>query len=186
MVPQGRDWIAIAVQVIPPLAAVIVSGIALRFSYLQSKQTLALSNHQGKIEEAKLRSDLYQHRFDAWKLFDDHAILYYRKVLDLTDEDFEAGIASNAEISMALFNDAANAMFFLFGDDVNEAIDRLRDALQKLLAAQATLFSAKHDPNSQTKALEAQLDALNDCERTKIDLRYKTRAYMVAADVARS
>ena len=164
----------------------IVSGIALRFSYLQSQQTLALSKHQGQIEEAKLRSDLYQHRFDAWKRFDDHAILYYTKVLGLTEKDFEAGIASNKEISLALFNDAANAMFFLFGDDVNEAIDRLRDALQKLLTAQAMLFSVKHDPSSQPKALAAQLDALNECERTKIDLRNKTRTYMVAADVARS
>ena len=54
------------------------------------------------------------------------------------------------------------------------------------MSAQAMLFSVNHDPSSQPKALAAQLDALNECERTKNDLRNKTRAYMVAADVARS
>ncbi len=55
-----------------------------------------------------------------------------------------------------------------------------------LLSAKAMLLSVKSDISSQPKALAAHLAALKECERTKIDLRNKTRAYMVAADMARS
>jgi hypothetical protein len=186
MVTQGRDWIAIAVQAVPPLAAVGVSTVALLFSYQQAKRSLELAARQSRIEEARFRSDVYQRRFDAWKSLDTCAKESFRIMNGISEAEVNAGLASNGKYTLIQYNDAADAIFFLFGDDVMAAVDDLRSALQQLLSASVGMFSVKHDPATESTALKAHIDALSSCEAARLALRNRTRAYMVAEGISRS
>ena len=130
-----RDWLALGVQIIAPLGTVVVSSIALWFSWLQSQESrrqaqisrreaqrvrklternILASETQAETASAKLRFDLFEERYKAWNAFDD--------ILGR----FRDTVEQNApRTSLEGLRDAQRRMDFLFDDDVNTPAKRL-------------------------------------------------------------
>jgi hypothetical protein len=172
-----RDWIDVTTGM-APLAAVAVSALALWFSHQQGEQTRKLAERQTRIEEAKLRSDAFQHRFDAWKRLDDAAKEYYLVAHGMTKEEWLGGVAQYPKFTLTDYNEAAKTIYFLFGDDVGEAVKGLKASLQKLLIARgATLGVGVHrEPKAMATFAEVNQEVTDAIDR----VRATARPYMLA------
>ena len=176
MAANPRDWIDVTTGM-APLAAVAVSALALWFSHQQGEQTRKLAERQTRIEEAKLRSDVFQHRFEAWKRLDEAATQYYIDVHGMTEDEWLGGVARYPRFVLRDYNEAAKVIFFLFGDDVNEAVGRLKKSLQTLLTARgATLVKGA---DRESKAMETFARVNEECTDAIDHVRTTCRPYML-------
>jgi Flp pilus assembly protein TadB len=129
-------------QIISPFATAVVAGVAIWASDQQNKRTLGLSERQVRIEEAKVRSELFDRRYDAWMDLRTFAENRYKAVLSLNPTDKAADAKSREDQDG--FQHAAERLFFLFGDDVHQAVIRLNGLLTAFHVATITERTANN------------------------------------------
>jgi len=114
-------------QIASPFASAAVAAVAIWASNQQNKRTLGLSARQLRIEEAKVRSELFDRRYDAWLDLRRFSENQYRAILSLDPTESVMNVISQED--RIGFEGAAERLFFLFGDDVHQAVIRLRGLL---------------------------------------------------------
>jgi cystathionine beta-lyase/cystathionine gamma-synthase len=158
-----KEIIEIAGGVTSPIVGIggiVVALVTVLLSRRTSKDTLAVSRRQVQLEEAKVRSDLFDRRYAAWLEMRDVASARYRAILAAPEgADFEV---YNPQDLRDRFRDAQDKLFFLFSNEVNEAARHLEQSFAKLYAARQAMLMAKGAAAivaTQTKFNEANMEA---------------------------
>jgi hypothetical protein len=176
-----KDIIEVASAIASPIVGIggiFVAFVTILLSRRTAKDTLAISQRQVQIEQAKVRSDLFDRRYAAWLDMRDVASLRYRAILDAPEgAEFEV---FNPQDLRDRFRDAQDKLFFLFGDDVNEAVRRLENVFAKLYAARQARLIA-HGKAAIIAAEKGFLEANMEADGQIQTVRNLTRVNMQVA-----
>jgi len=123
-----------------PFAAAGVAAVAIWMTNKQTQRTNQTNARQAAIAEAKVRSDLFDRRYVAWMDLRKFAKSRYLAIHGMRAGDSQLDIYSDEDRSG--FEAAAEQIFFLFGDDVNQAVTDLKASLSKFQVAKAMESSA--------------------------------------------
>ena len=162
----GHDWIPILAQIVAPVGSVLVAGAALLFSYRQGERTRDVAQHQLKNDEAKIRADLYDRRYEAWRESWNAGTVIYKAILNLpNDTQLEPKLWVD-------YDDAANKVFFLFNRDIIETVQQLRDDLFSMNIAKVGRDIS--NGTAQLTAMDKWIEALNRCDNSRSEFKMKT------------
>jgi hypothetical protein len=167
------------VETISTFASAAVAGVAIWASNQQSKRTLGLSARQLRIEEAKVRSELFDRRYAAWLDLRRFSESRYLAIIGMKPTDSAEDVISPED--RIGFQEAAERLFFLFGDDVFQAVNRLDGLLVAFHVATVRERTASGGRQAQVLLQGETLAANQACYEALNGLKILIKGYMQPA-----
>lgn len=127
-------------EIVAPFASAVVAIAAIWMTNRQSSRTMELNKRQSDIAEAKVRADLYDRRYDAWMDLLKFARTRYLAIHGMKAGDSQLEIYSDE--NQKGFEAAAERVYFLFPDEVNQSVTDLKGSLTKFQTTKAMEMSA--------------------------------------------
>ena len=127
------------------------------------------------MEEAKLKLDLFDRRYEAWQVFRQVGERRYRAINDIEYREPDANSASRQD--QVAYWQAAERLYFLFGEEVNQEAIVLNGLLTKFHVATIRQRSATGGQAQVILASEA-LDANQECDLALKNMRKLIQSHM--------
>lgn len=171
------DYIKVLAPVVPTS---IVAAAAVWLSSKQGARNIKLTERQRRIDEAKLRSELFDRQYDAWLDLRMLATNRYIAILETKYGDSSLDIYKRED--QAGFERASERLFFLFGNDVNKSVTELNNRLNMFLAATVKERSSTLPYGAvQLEAQAETISAMRDVECALANLKILVKLYMEPA-----
>ena len=192
--------------ILPPLIAAIVPAIALIYNagvaQAQIKTTAGLAreqinastkvaerqaeiaNKQAEVAREKLVSENFETRFEAWRTLDVSAWEYYKFIYASSRQDAGSDIVA----FIRKYDDAALRVSFLFGQDVRDEVEGLRESLHQLNIMWIAGASSNQNEPLREQALKGGLTSADAAVQAAIkDVRAAVQTYTVyTPDIVKS
>ena len=176
MASAGHDWIVLGIGWMVGLVGSLASAaVAIVAVWLANRSAQKLGERQSRIEEAKLTSELFDRRYEAWMDLRKLAEKRYQAILGMNPED-KPQVVYPAEERLGWMR-ASERMYFLFPDDVNQEVIRQDDLLYAYHKATIRERNAEN-PSIQTDVVDETGHAKQALDESITSLKRLIKSYM--------